>query len=134
MQYVKKKIPQTQYMIWPKFVHFLVNVLLFLHELSKNEHNRLLNEHDMKNKHSKRKWSIENEDDRSPTIQSVPVIYRSDELYICPSENYWEHRYYKTLFPVKTIIKDICINYLEGLEWVFKYYTSSCPNWKWKYN
>ena len=110
------------------------NVLLFLHELSKNEHNRLLNEHDMKNKHSKRKWCIENEDDRSLTIQSVPVIYRSDELYICPSENYWEHRYYKTLFPVKTIIKDICINYLEGLEWVFKYYTSSCPNWKWKYN
>ena len=107
---------------------------LFLHELSKNEHNRLLNEYDTKDKHSRRKWQVNNEDDRSLTIQSVPVIYRSDELYICPSENYWEYRYYKTLFPEKVTIKDVCINYLEGLEWVFKYYTCNCPNWKWKYN
>jgi 5'-3' exonuclease len=66
--------------------------------------------------------------------QSVPVIYRPEEGYICPSEKGWESRYYKCLFESDVSVKDVCKNYVDGLQWVFKYYTAKCPDWKWRYD
>ena len=123
-----------------KWVH------LFLGELAKNEHDYLLSEYSLRYKWNKRRWLTDTPENRDFTFQSIPVIYRAEENYICPSEKYWEQRYYNSLFtslmnsngsPISPdsvlAIDNICVNYLEGLEWVFKYYTVDCPQWRWRY-
>ena len=68
-------------------------------------------------------------------FEAVPTYERELEKYINPFKDDWENRYYTSLFNTATEddIKDICINYLEGLEWTLKYYTTSCPDWRWRY-
>ena len=68
--------------------------------------------------------------------EQVNELSREVERYINPEKEGWQHRYYKTLFDIEiddTRRKQICLNYLEGLEWTFKYYTSGCPDWRWSY-
>ena len=109
-------------------------VSLFLGELAKYEHDYLISEYDLRAKWSKRKWLVGTPEERDFTFQSVPVIYRAEEEYICPSQKFWESRYYQTLFDSEYVnTNQICLNYLEGLEWVFSYYTVDCPHWRWKY-
>ena len=113
------------------------NVGIFINAIAKREHEFLLNEYFVRDKFDKRFYTETSVEEKQDFLQNVPTIYRGDEKYICPTEPMWESRYYKTLLkcnrePDK--IKEICMNYLEGLEWTFKYYTEGCPNWKWKYN
>ena len=113
------------------------HVKIFLTGLSKNEHYNIKRETADRDKWDQRKWPTKTEQDIDQLNLNSPMIYRMDEKYICPSEPGWENRYYKRLFgiqPNKEVIEKISINYLEGLEWVYKYYTSGCASWKWKYN
>jgi 5'-3' exonuclease len=67
----------------------------------------------------------------------LPMKERSIEKYINPFERDWEYRYYKALFDVDVTDerkKQICVNYLEGLEWTFNYYNKGCIDWRWCYN
>ncbi len=69
----------------------------------------------------------------------IPTKERAIEKYINPFKSGWEYRYYKSLFNIDINDdrrKQICLNYLEGLEWNMKYYTSGCVDWRWcyKYN
>lgn len=69
-------------------------------------------------------------------IQNLPVLCREKERFINPYESNWEYRYYHTLFSGEISpenAKPVCINYLEGLEWVFQYYTNACIDWRWSY-
>lgn len=67
----------------------------------------------------------------------LPMKERSVEKYINPYAKDWEYRYYKALFDLEITDerrKQICVNYLEGLEWTFHYYMAGCIDWKWCYN
>jgi 5'-3' exoribonuclease 1 len=69
-------------------------------------------------------------------FETSPCKNRTIEKYINPPFEMWEYRYYKILFniePDESRIKQICLNYLEGLEWNYKYYSRNCPNWRWSY-
>ena len=76
-------------------------------------------------------------EDKFKKFDSIPQYDRALEKYINPFKSNWQHRYYKCLFDVdidETRRKQICTNYLEGLEWTMKYYTTGCPDWRWCYN
>ena len=110
-----------------KWVYILIN------EIAKNEHLYILEEYKTRRKWGKRHMSEKTPEEKMELLQNVPVIMRGDEEYICPEEPNWQNRYYMTLIP-KSDKTEICMNYLEGLEWVFRYYTKGCPDWGWKYN
>lgn len=109
----------------------------FVKALAKQEHGHFTAEMASRNLTDNRNWLANNDEEQEQIIQNLPVIYREDEKYICISESGWEKRYYKTLFdglePTEENIKKICVNYLEGLEWVMHYYTHQCVDWRWKY-
>jgi len=111
-------------------------VRLFIGEIAKRERELLLREYFVRDKWDTKKWLENTEKEKEDILVNIPVIYRGEEKYICPEEPFWENRYYRVLFSEESTTqkKDICVNYLEGLEWVFKYYTMDCPDWKWKYN
>jgi 5'-3' exoribonuclease 2 len=72
-------------------------------------------------------------------FEALPTYERKTEKLINPFQSMWQERYYLSLFKMKITDerrKQICVNYMEGLEWTMKYYTSGCPDWRWcyKYN
>ena len=65
--------------------------------------------------------NVKNED----SLLSTPLLDRSIEKYINIGDDGWQERYYKELFDIDiddNRRQEICINYLEGLEWNLKYY------------
>ena len=76
---------------------------------------------------------VENEIENK--LNNSPMLYRDTERFIDPWNCGWEHRYYnKLLHASLPEVEKISKNYLEGLEWTFKYYSIGCINWRWVYN
>jgi 5'-3' exoribonuclease 1 len=43
----------------------------------------------------------------------------------------YKQDYQNSCFPKEYNIKNLCHEYLEGMQWVLSYYTMGVPNWKW---
>tara|TARA_B100001057_G_scaffold501215_1_gene622087 strand:- start:3636 stop:5171 length:1536 start_codon:yes stop_codon:yes gene_type:complete len=109
------------------------NFKLLINWIKENEKNNLLIEYELRDKFEKKNYSNKTIEDK---LNIFPIKNREIEKYIEPTSRGWDYRYYKLLFesdPTNDFVKKVCINYLEGLEWVFKYYTKDCCDWRWKY-
>ena len=97
----------------------------------------MIYEHKLRNKYEKRVFKNDSIEDKKIKLDNLPTQNRAREHYINPSSNAWQKRYYSVLFDIEyneDRIKQICFNYLEALEWTWKYYSSKCYDWRWKYN
>ena len=119
-------------------VIFWNNVRKLVEELANLEEEYIIEEHKLRNKKERIMMPNETPEDKYKRFDATPIYERELEKYINPIKPNWQYRYYRTLFGIKNDTngeqrKDIAINYLEGLEWTLKYYTTGCPNWRWRY-
>jgi len=109
------------------------NVRRFLTDFAKNELDYVKEEYGLREKASKRSMYDNNDAD---DMNLIPLKDRAVEIYINPNEVGWESRYYQALFATRINDdrrKEISTNFLEGLEWTFKYYSTGCADWRWSY-
>lgn len=102
-----------------------------------NEEENLLKEYRIREKWSNKFYNCSTKEEILKKIDNIPTQIRTNEQFIDPHNEGWEQRYYINLFdtePSDKFINKLSTNYLEGLEWVYKYYTKGCPDWNWKYN
>lgn len=112
------------------------NVRKMVKFLADQEEKNLQQEMKSRDKREKMHYPSNTPEETFKKFEAIPTYEREVEKYICPFTNGWQKRYYKALFNVdddELRKKQICTNYLEGLEWTMKYYTVGCPDWRWTY-
>jgi 5'-3' exonuclease len=113
------------------------NVRKLIQYLSDNERKNLQSEHARRDKQSRRGFNGNTAKEKENKFMQIPIQERTIEKYINPFDRSWEERYYYMLFDMDIDDdrkKQICVNYLEALEWTMKYYTHGCVDWRWCYN
>ena len=113
------------------------NVYKLVKFLAENEYTNLINEYKIRDKWERRSFPSKTEEDKKNRYLCIPIKNRSIEKYIDPYSSMWQKRYYEMLFnntDSNYFKKQVCLNYMEGLEWVMNYYTIGCIDWRWSYN
>jgi 5'-3' exonuclease len=115
------------------------NVRKLILYMSEKENNNLRGEHIKRDRMEKRELPNNTPEEKLEQFNLTPCFNRKLEKSINPFKPKWEERYYKVLFDIKPekltnqMKQEICVNYMEGLEWTMKYYTTGCANWRWTY-
>jgi len=113
------------------------NVRKLVTFLSENEEEMIKTEMKLRDRNEKRYLPSTTPEEKFKKFESIPTFDRDIEKYINPFKENWQQRYYKSLFESENNeerLKQISVNYLEGLEWTMKYYTTGCPDWRWCYH
>lgn len=113
------------------------NVRTLVQFLANLEEDFFKQEAKLRDRREKRALPDVTPDEKYAKFDSIPTYERAVEKFINPYKENWQSRYYKRLFHIDADEhrkKQICINYLEGLEWTMKYYTTGCPDWRWCYH
>jgi 5'-3' exonuclease len=113
------------------------NVRKLVQHLANLEEDNIKMETKMRDRREKQELPNITPDEKFKKFDSIPQYERALEKHINPFKSNWQNRYYKCLFDIdidEVRKKQICTNYLEGLEWTMKYYTTGCPDWRWCYN
>lgn len=110
------------------------NMRRLLGILASQEQKNFENEHESRAKFEAMKAKTSGSMTATEKYNAIPVLNREIEHLIDPTMPGWQSRYYKYLFNFGENHKKTAVeNYLEGLEWTFKYYTKGCPDWRWYY-
>ena len=116
------------------------NVRKLVEHLASLEEEYFKTEMKLRDKREKIYYPTDTPENIYKKFDAIPNYERELEKYINPFKDGWKQRYYRSLFQktnqdidLELDIKKISLNYLEGLEWTMKYYTSGCPDWRWSY-
>ena len=117
---------------WPNYRRFVAH-------LASQELTLIRKEHVTRDRQARHLRDSDMEDDVMHDVLMLPMTQRDVERQINPFEPGWEQRYYALLCDIHVddvddkAIASLCRNYLEGMEWTFRYYTTGCVDWKWTY-
>ena len=137
LQAYKATIGNTPYNLTDgKTIHWK-QVRKLVEFLAANEHTFIKQEHKLRDRKEKHRLPDISAKDKMDNFMNIPSYDRSVEKFINPYKDNWQQRYYQALFELDINDerrKQICVNYLEGLEWTMTYYTTGCPDWRWSYH
>jgi 5'-3' exonuclease len=114
---------------WPNYKKFVAH-------LAAQELTLIRKEHATRDRQARHMRDSDKEDDVMHDVLMLPMTQRDVERDINPFQPGWENRYYAALCDIQanpTTVQEMCRNYLEGMEWTFRYYTRGCVDWKWTY-
>ena len=126
---IENNATEGQTIIWK-------NLRKFIDYLSSTELESIKNEYIRRDKQAKNMLAYYDTKKEDEKLLLIPLKERSIEKFINPYESGWQERYYNALFNIRINDerrKEICLNYLEGLEWTMKYYSKGCVDWRWSY-
>tara|TARA_A100001015_G_C15041706_1_gene740124 strand:- start:1987 stop:3537 length:1551 start_codon:yes stop_codon:yes gene_type:complete len=113
------------------------NIKKLLELIANEEQSIFIYETKYREKLQKRHYPTNTLEEKENKLLNIPIVDRSKEIYINPNENGWENRYYDICLHMerdKIRLNQLCTNYMEAIEWTYKYYRIGCQDWNWKYN